>query len=130
MDGVGQHTECEGKADRAAQRPGRRDRASAPARPKVWDVSGTGPRGGPAGATAPARRKARKPSERSERPAPEGKQRVARRLRDMNRPTARELTQNPRREMSAGPGRKARKPSERSERPAPEGKQKTLPPGG
>ena len=31
----------------------------------------TGPRSGPAGATAPARRKARKPSERSERPAPE-----------------------------------------------------------
>ena len=35
-------------------------------------MSGTGPRSGPAGATAPARRKARKPSERSERPAPEG----------------------------------------------------------
>ena len=35
-------------------------------------MSGTGPRSGPAGATAPARRKARKPSERSERPALEG----------------------------------------------------------
>ena len=35
-------------------------------------MSGTGPHSGPAGATAPARRKARKPSERSERPAPEG----------------------------------------------------------
>ena len=49
-------------------------------------MSGTGPRSGPAGATAPARRKKRpgrrdragapqgaEPSERSERPAPEGK---------------------------------------------------------
>ena len=47
-------------------------------------MSGTGPRSGPAGATAPARRKARKPSERSERPAPEGKKKSpsARRLRE------------------------------------------------
>ncbi len=43
-----------------------------PARAEVWEMSGTGPRSGPAGATAPARRKARKPSERSERPASEG----------------------------------------------------------
>ena len=48
--------------------------ARAPGDPKVHETSGTGPRSGPAGATAPARRKARKPSERSERPAPEGKQ--------------------------------------------------------
>ncbi len=40
--------------------------------PQEWDMSGTGPRSGSAGATAPARRKARKPSERSERPASEG----------------------------------------------------------
>ena len=45
-------------------------------------MSGTGPRSGPAGATAPARRKARKPSERSERPASEGKQKNHRRLRE------------------------------------------------
>ena len=48
----------------------------------VREMSGTGPRSGPAGAAAPARRKARKPSERSERPALEGKQKnFARRLR-------------------------------------------------
>ena len=63
---------CEENRD--AKRPGRRDRAGAPARAKVRETSGTGPRSGPAGATAPARRKARKPSERSERPAPEGKE--------------------------------------------------------
>ena len=40
--------------------------------PKVREMSGTGLRSGPAGATASARRKARKPSERSERPAIEG----------------------------------------------------------
>ena len=51
----------------------------------MWEMSGTGPRSGPAGATAPARRKARKPSERSERPALEGNEQSAsaRRLREM-----------------------------------------------
>ena len=57
---------------------GRRGRAGGPrskrpAPATVCEVSGTGPQSGPAGATAPARRKARKPSERSERPALEGK---------------------------------------------------------
>ena len=51
------------------------------------EMSGTGPRSGPAGATAPARRKARKPSERSERPALEGNEQSlrARRLREMKK---------------------------------------------
>ena len=43
-----------------------------PGASQMREMSGTGPRSGPAGATAPARRKARKPSERSERPALEG----------------------------------------------------------
>ena len=46
------------------------------AAPEAREMSGTGPRSGPAGATAPARRQARKPSERSERPALEGKKKV------------------------------------------------------
>ena len=42
---------------------------------KVWDVNGTGPRSGPAGATAPARRQARSQASGAS----------ARRLREMNR---------------------------------------------
>ena len=43
--------------------------------PQEWEVSGTGPRSGSAGATAPARRKARSQASGAS----------ARRLREMNR---------------------------------------------
>ena len=50
-----------------------------PAAHEGWDVSGTGPRSGPAGATAPARRKARSQASGAS----------ARRLREMNKPAPR-----------------------------------------
>ena len=49
--------------------------ARAPGDPKVHETSGTGPRSGPAGATAPARRKARSQASGAS----------ARRLRESNR---------------------------------------------
>ena len=54
-----------------------------PGGPQVWEMSGTGPRSGPAGATAPARRKARSQVSGAN----------ARRLREMNkaRPAAHEM---------------------------------------
>ena len=53
----------------------KQEQKNAPGGPKVGDVSGTGPRSGPAGATAPARRKARSQASGAS----------ARRLREMNR---------------------------------------------
>ncbi len=66
-----------------------------PAAHEGWDVSGTGPRSGPAGATAPARRKARKRRADTRAGARDASGASARRLREDNK--------------------------ERSERPAPEG---------
>ena len=85
-------------------------------------MSGTGPRSGPAGATAPARRKARSQASGAS----------ARRLRERKNaerapgtPEAGEMGGTGPRSGPAGATaparRKARKPSERSERPAPEG---------